>query len=130
MSQNQEKVLPADPAAAAAGAAAVAEAKMSVPEAQDAMAASFPIFETLAWRFFAIARDLEAGEQNEEFPNEKPGPLHLRWFTANAALSVYYELLEVRERARKAAERNDFDLEEEWQDRQRHSGRFAQGELR
>lgn len=103
------------------------DTRMSVKEAQDAMAASFPALETLAWRFYAISRDLGAGEQSEDFPFEKPGPEHLRWYTASAALAAYQELLETQERARRAAERNDFDLFEEWQERQPEEG--EEGEL-
>ena len=93
------------------------DTRMSVKEAQDAMAASFPIFESLAWRFFAIARDLEAAEESEEFPLEEPGPDHLRWYTASSALATYYDLLETRERARTAAERTHADLVEAFRDR-------------
>jgi len=101
---------------------AVQDTRMAVKEAQDAMAASFPVLETLAWRFFAISRDLEAGEQSEDFPFEKPGPEHLRWYTASAALAAYHELLESLARARRAVERSELDLFEEWQDRQADEG--------
>jgi len=92
--------------------------RMTVVEAQDAIAASFGEIEKMAWRFFAIARDLEVPEQNDDFAFEEPGPDHLRWFTMGACLAGYYDLLDLLERLRSAATRTKDDLLDQWRDEQ------------
>lgn len=92
-----------------------ADERMTVVEAQDAIAASIPEIDRLAWRFFAIARDLQAVEQADDFDETEPGPEHLRWLTATAAMATYSELIDLIPYARKAAERSDSDLREQWQ---------------
>ena len=91
---------------------------MTVIEAQDAIAASFGDFEKLSWRMHAIARDLAAPDQNDDFAFEKPGPEHLRWFTAGACSAAFDDLLELLERLREAATRTDADLLDGWQEHQ------------
>ena len=92
--------------------------RMTVIEAQDAIAASFGDFEKLSWRLHAIARDLAAPDQDDDFAFEKPGPEHLRWFTASACSAAFDDLLELLERLREAATRTDADLLDEWQEQQ------------
>ena len=97
--------------------------RTTVIEAQDAIAASFGEFEKMAWRLFAIARDLEAPVMDDDYAFEKPGPDHLRWFTMGACLSAYYELLEMLERLRTAATRTDDDLLDDWRDEQKRQAK-------
>lgn len=92
--------------------------KLSVIEAQDAIAGTFGKLEKLAWHFFVIARDLEVDLDDENLPDQKPGPDHLRWFTALSAMALYTELMEVLNHARQAAERNHQDLVGEWEKKQ------------
>lgn len=101
-------------------AASAAAAALNVREAQDMLAATIPELEKIAWRFFAIGRDLEAPLDDETFADEVPGPEHLRYFTAAGAMAVYSEMLELIPYLRKTAEKNDGDLREEWQGRQAH----------
>ncbi len=89
--------------------------RMTVVEAQDAIAASIPELERLAWRFFVIARDLEAPEQADDFDESEPGPEHLRWLTASGAMATYSELIALVPYSRKTAERSNSDLREQWQ---------------
>ena len=93
--------------------------KLSVNEAQDAIAATFGEIEQLAWRFFAIARDLQVDNlEDEDFPDRKPGPDHLRWFTALSGMAAYYDLLSLLESAREAAVRTHQDLVDDWAKKQ------------
>jgi hypothetical protein len=99
---------------------AVAEAeakaeKMSVFEGQDSIASCIPEMEKLAWRFFAISRNLGVDEKDDDFGLEKPGPDHLRWSVAESALAIYYELLELIPYARKGAEMTDARLLSDWE---------------
>ena len=102
------------------GTAAPQHERMDVREAQDMIATAIPEIEKLAWRLFAIARDLGAPEGEEDFADQEPGPEHLRYFTAAGAMAVYSEMLELIPYLRKTAEKNDGDLREEWQGRQAH----------
>jgi hypothetical protein len=88
--------------------------KMSVIEAQDAMAATFGRLEKLAWHFFAIARNLQVDLEDEEMPDREPGPDHLRFFTALSAISAYYDLSEILDDIREAAKRTHQDLIDDW----------------
>jgi hypothetical protein len=92
--------------------------RLSAVEAQDEIAATFADFEKLAWRYFVIARDLGVNLDDEDFPDQKPGAHHLRWFTALGATAIYTELIDLLAIARKAATRTDRDLMEEWLKRQ------------
>jgi hypothetical protein len=104
---------------------APAARKLSVIEAQDAIAATFGDLEKLAWRFFVIARDLEADLDDESFPDQEPGPDHLRWFTALSAMALYTELIELLPLARKAAERGHQNVVDEWEKKHSASGASA-----
>ena len=99
-------------------AASAAAAALNVREAQDMLAATIPELEKIAWRFFAIGRDLEAPLDDETFADEVPGPEHLRYFTALGAMAAYTELLELIPYLRKTAECADTDLLEEWKKRE------------
>lgn len=99
--------------------------RMTVTEAQDAIAASFGDFEKLSWRLHVIARDLAAPDQDDDFAFEKPGPEHLRWFTMSACYAAYDELLELLERLREAATRTDDDLLADWQAQQTRLAKTA-----
>lgn len=90
---------------------------LGVTEAQDAIAACLSEIETLAWKFFRISRDLDVDLRDEEFPEEKPGPDHLRFATALGCMGTYYELLEVLESARRDAVRDHQDLVYDWEKR-------------
>ena len=92
--------------------------RMTVIEAQDAIAASFGDFEKLSWRLHTIARDLAAPDQQDDFAFEKPGPEHLRWFTMGACYAAYQDLQELLERLREAATRTDDDLLDAWHEQQ------------
>lgn len=92
--------------------------KMTVIEAQDAIAASFGDFEKLSWRLHAIARDLAAPDQDDDFAFKKPGPEHLRWFTMGACFAAYDELMLLLERLREAATRTDDDLLDDLEEQQ------------
>ena len=103
-----------------------ASRKLSVIEAQDAIAATFGDLENLAWRFFVIARDLDADLGDESFPDQEPGPDHLRWFTALSAMALYTELSELLPLARKAAERVHQNVVDDWEKKQvRQTSRAA-----
>jgi hypothetical protein len=93
--------------------------KLSAVEAQDAIAGTFGKLEKLAWHFFVIARDLEVDLDDENLPERKPGPDHLRWFTALSAMALYSELIEALNNARKAAERSHQDLINDWEKKER-----------
>jgi hypothetical protein len=97
---------------------APAAKRLSVIEAQDAIAATFGKLEKLAWRYFVIARELEADLDDETFPDREPGPDHLRWFTALSAMALYTELIELLPLAREAAERVHQNLVDEWEEKQ------------
>ena len=92
--------------------------RMTVIEAQDAIAASFGDIEKLSWRLHAIARDLAAPDQDDDFAFEKPGPEHLRWFTMGACFAAYDELMQLLEKLREAATRTDDDLLDDWEEQQ------------
>lgn len=87
----------------------------NLTEAQDAIAACIPEIERLAWKFFAISRDLDVDEKDDDFALERPGPEHLRWSVAESALAMYYELLELIPYARKGAEVTDARLLSNWE---------------
>ena len=93
--------------------------KLTVLEAQDAIASCVPEMENLAWRFFVISRDLEAGEKSDEFALERPGPQHLRWFVSESALGMYYKLLELIPDIRKGAEVTEARLLSNWEKEQK-----------
>lgn len=95
--------------------------KITVAEAQDAIAANLPALETLAWSFYRIRRELAAAEQGEDFPFEKPGPEHLEWHTSGSLAVIYGELIEVLGKARAAAELAFDDLVEEWEMQQKRA---------
>lgn len=88
--------------------------KVTEIEAQDAIAACIPEIEKLAWKFFAISRDLGVDEKDDDFALERPGPEHLRWSISESALAMYYELLELIPYARKRAEVTDARLLSIW----------------
>lgn len=92
--------------------------KMTVVEGQDSIASCIPEMEKLAWRFFAISRNLEAGEKGDDFALEKPGPEHLRWFVSELALGMYYQLLELIPDIRKGAEVTEARLLSNWEKEQ------------
>ena len=86
-----------------------------VREAQDQVAATLPEIEKLAWRLFAIARDLDAPlDDDEDFREQEPGPTHLRYFVALGAMAGYTALLETIESLRGTAEQTDFDIRQDW----------------
>lgn len=97
--------------------------KLTIHEAQDAMAACFGDLEKLAWRFFTISRDLDVRLEDEDFPHEKPGPDHLRFMTALANMGTYYEMLALIERARRDAVLTHSDLVYEWEKRHPAKGK-------
>ena len=103
--------------------------RMTVIEAQDAIAASFGDIEKLSWRLHAIARDLAAPEQDDDFAFEKPGPEHLRWFTMGACYAAYDELMELLEKLREAATRTDDDLLDDWNEQQLRLTQKAEAHL-
>jgi hypothetical protein len=93
--------------------------KMTVVEGQDSIAACIPEMEKLAWRFFVISRNLEAGEKGDDFALERPGPEHLRWFVSESALGMYYKLLELIPDIRKGAEVTEARLLSNWEKEQK-----------
>ena len=93
--------------------------RITVAEAQDAIAANLPALETLAWSFYRIRRELAAPEQGEDFPFEKPGPEHLAWHTCGSLAVLYGELIEVLGKARAAAELAFDDLVDDWEIQQK-----------
>lgn len=95
--------------------------KITVAEAQDAIAANLPALETLAWSFYRIRRELGAAEQGEDFPFEKPGPDHMAWHTSGSLAVIYGELIEVLGKARAAAELTFDDLVEDWEMQQKRA---------
>jgi hypothetical protein len=101
-----------------ASRAVPAAKRLSVSEAQDAIAATFGKIEKLAWRYFVIARDLGADLDDESFPDREPGPDHLRWFTALSAMALYTELIDLLPYARRAAERAHQNLVDDWKKKQ------------
>jgi len=86
-----------------------------VREAQDQIAAALPEIDKLAWRLFAIARDLDAPlDDDEDFREQEPGPTHLRYFVALGAMAGYTALLETIGSLRGTAEQTDFDIRQDW----------------
>ena len=102
---------------------------MTVIEAQDAIAASFGDIEKLSWRLQAIARDLAAPDQGDDFAFEKPGPEHLRWFTMGACYAAYDELMDLLEKLREAATRTDDNLLDDWNEQQLRLTQKAEAHL-
>ena len=88
--------------------------RMSVVEAQDALAALIPEVDTLAWKFFVISRSLGVDLNDEETSPLTPGPEQLRWHTALGALATYNELTELLPYIRKNIERTASDLAHEY----------------
>jgi hypothetical protein len=88
---------------------------VSVVEAQDAIAACIPEIGKLAWKFFAITRDLGVVEKDDDFALERPGPEHLRWFVSESVLGMYYKLLELIPDIRKGAEATEARLLTNWE---------------
>lgn len=88
---------------------------MTVAQAQDAMAATLGDLEKLAWHFFSIARNLDVDLEDEDFPELKPGPDHLRFFTALACMGTYYALLQLIESVRDRATSDHSHLMRSWE---------------
>lgn len=101
--------------------------RLTVIEAQDALASTLGDLERIAWRFFSTARDLDVDLEDEEFPFAEPGPDHLRFFTALSCMGAYYGMLQLIQTVRESATRMQSDLVTEWQKSQELERRVANG---
>lgn len=84
---------------------------LSILAAQDAIAATIPEIEKIAWQCFTISRDLGLPE-GEDFPVERPSPERLRWWVSLSAGALYEELQEWIVLARRAAQQSEDSLAE------------------